>query len=149
MSVPIVEMTAADLKDVLAFWTTIEGIGLGESDTVEHLDSFLRRNVGLSLLARSEGRIVAAVLCGHDGRRGYLHHLAVAESHRRQRIGTILVDRCLSILALIAIPKCNIFLFADNDKGAVFWRNTHWCDRGDLRVLQRPTSAAISDIGNV
>jgi hypothetical protein len=36
-----------------------------------------------SASAHSEGQIIAAVLCGHDGRRGYLHHLAVIPEFRR------------------------------------------------------------------
>jgi ribosomal protein S18 acetylase RimI-like enzyme len=146
MSVVIAQMAPADLEDVTAFWTTMDGIGLNESDSMEHLNTFLRRNVGLSLIARSGGRVVGAVLCGHDGRRGYLHHLAVAPSHRRQRIGTALVERCLSNLAILGIQKCNIFLYADNDDGAAFWRKTAWLDRSDLKLMQRPTAGQVHAI---
>jgi hypothetical protein len=70
MSVVVAEMTAADLEDVLTFWKTTDGVGLNESDTVEHLQTYLCLNPGLSLIARREAGIVGAVLCGHDGRRG-------------------------------------------------------------------------------
>lgn len=133
----ISEMTPVDLPDVLAFWATIDGVGLNESDTLDNLDAYLVRNVGLSLVVRDAGRIIGAVLCGHDGRRGYLHHLAVAQAHRRQQIGTAIVDRCLSSLAMLGIQKCNIFVYANNDDGAAFWQKTGWHDRGDLKIMQR------------
>jgi putative acetyltransferase len=66
--------------------------------------------------------MAGAVLCGHDGRRGYLHHLAVAESHRRGGIGRQLVERCLTGLRSIGIMKCHLFIFIDNDIGLDFWQ---------------------------
>jgi putative acetyltransferase len=78
----------------------------------------------MSLIARDpNGTIIAAVLCGHDGRRGYLHHLAVAPSHRRQGLGRTLVNRCLEQLTAAGIPKCNIFLFKDNAQAQEFWQS--------------------------
>jgi ribosomal protein S18 acetylase RimI-like enzyme len=135
-------MTTDDLPEVLAFWTTIDGIGLNESDTLECLEAYLSRNVRLSCVARDSDCLIGAVLCGHDGRRGYLHHLAVAPSHRRQHIGTDLVERCLRSLAAIGIQKCNIFVCADNDEGANFWLKTGWHRRNDLKLMQRPLSTA-------
>jgi N-acetylglutamate synthase len=117
-----IEPMTLDVYDaVVAFWRQQEGIGLNESDAREPLARFLERNPGMSLIARSSGDIVGAVLCGHDGRRGYLHHLAVAADHRRRGLGTALVERCLASLAAAGIPKCNIFLFNDNDEGRQFW----------------------------
>jgi putative acetyltransferase len=118
------------------------GVGLNESDTRPAIAAFLRRNRGLSLVARADGLLIGAVLCGHDGRRGYLHHLAVLPEWRRRGIGRLMVATCLNRLAAAGVPKCNIFLFADNKKGEVFWRRGGWKARGDLKVLQRPTGRA-------
>lgn len=143
MAVSLAEMTEADLDEVLALWDELEGVGLNESDTPERLAAYLQRNPGLSLVARDRGRIVGAVLCGHDGRRGYLHHLAVAPAYRRQGLGSELIARCLAALAAEGILKCNIFVYSDNDDGSAFWRHTGWADRSDLKVMQRviPPSA--------
>ena len=67
-----------DYDAVFALWRRSEGVGLNESDTRAAIASFLRRNPRHSFIAEKQGRIIGAVLCGHDGRRGYLHHLAVA-----------------------------------------------------------------------
>ncbi len=131
-----VEMTASDCEDVLAFWRDMPGVGLSEGDTPDELAAYLERNPGLSLVVRREGRVFAAVLCGHDGRRGYLHHLAVAADARGQGLGKLLVDRCLAKLGALGIAKCSLFVYADNEDGSRFWAKNGWYDRTDLKVMQ-------------
>jgi putative acetyltransferase len=131
-------LSIADYGTVLALWQDAEGIGLNESDTASAIALFLERNPGLSLVAVSPAAlIVGAVLCGHDGRRGYLHHLAVAKTQRGRGLGRELVDECLRRLRGLGIPKCNIFLFATNHAGRAFWTHAGWAVRDDLLVLQR------------
>jgi ribosomal protein S18 acetylase RimI-like enzyme len=136
------KMTARDSAAVLAFWQTIRGIGLDDDcDTPSGLRRYLKRNPGSSFLAFDKDTLVGAVLSGHDGRRGYLHHLAVAASHRKSGIGKALVARCLQALAKQHIPKCNIFLFRGNAVGRAFWQRTGWKSRGDLSLLQKTTES--------
>ena len=133
-------MKLNDLQQALKFWETSAGVGLNESDTIEHLTDFLQRNPELSLVAVDNEEIVGAVLCGHDGRRGYLHHLAVSPNYQRQGIGTQLVERCLVALRERQIFKCNVFVYSNNEDGSVFWRLQGWRDREDLRVMKTLTS---------
>jgi trans-aconitate methyltransferase/GNAT superfamily N-acetyltransferase len=132
-----IEMTISDCEEVLDFWREMPGVGLSEGDTPEGLAVYLLRNPGLSWIVREEGRIVAAVLCGHEGRRGYLNHLAVSPEHRNQGLGKALVERCLAKLGSLGIPKCNLFVYADNDHGSDFWKRNGWHHRSDLKVMQR------------
>jgi len=136
-------MTGADYDEVVAFWLAQPGVGLNESDEREPVLAFLARNPGLSVVVRDEGLVVAAVLCGHDGRRGYLHHLAVAPTHRGRGLGRRLVDGCLRQLQASGIPKCNVFLFVDNDEGRRFWQAVGFAQRADLRVMQRGTEPGV------
>jgi putative acetyltransferase len=131
-------MEIADYPAVRSLWERTEGMGLNESDTPEAIALFLGRNPGLSLLITApDGRTVGAVLCGHDGRRGYLHHLAVATTERGRGLGRELVDGCLCRLRSLGIPKCNIYLFATNAAGRSFWLHEGWTVRDDLIVMQR------------
>ena len=134
-------MTARDLDAVLALWGQTSGVGLNESDTPDQLRAYLDRNPGLSLIARDGTRLVGAVLCGHDGRRGYLNHLAVLPEYRGRGLGQQMVESCLGALAALGILKCNIFLYADNEPGQQFWSRCGWAARSDLKVLQRMTSS--------
>jgi len=136
MTVELRPLVESDLPTVLALWNGMAGIGLNESDTPERLAAFLRRNPGLSRMAFRSNVLVGAVLCGHDGRRGTLHHLAVIPAARGQGIGRALVEACLSALASEGILKCNIFLFANNEAGLRFWNRAGWNPRLDLQVLQ-------------
>lgn len=130
-------MRPEDFDAVLALWRQTEGVGLNESDTRPAITAYLARNPGLSFVARGDEAIVGAVLCGHDGRRGYLHHLAVAAAHRKRGLGKQLVHACLAALAPLGISRCNIFLFSDNAAGESFWHYHGWRKRDDLCVLQK------------
>ena len=132
------EFQPADYPAALTLWQSSEGVGLNESDTQPAISSFLTRNPGLSAVAITDsGTLIGAVLCGHDGRRGYLHHLAVAKSHRRQGIGHALLHHCFTALANNNIPKCNIFLYSDNLPGQAFWLHNGWQIRETLRLVQK------------
>jgi N-acetylglutamate synthase len=133
-------MSLDDFAQVLELWGNTEGVGLSDSDSPANLAAYLERNPGLSFVARDSHGIIGAVLCGHDGRRGYLHHLAVAKPHRRRGVGKELVRTCLERLAAVGIPKCNIFLFSDNAEGQLFWEADGWVLRNDLCVMQRSLS---------
>ncbi|HEU4562834.1 MAG TPA: GNAT family N-acetyltransferase [Longimicrobium sp.] len=130
-------MAIADVPEALELWTASEGVGLRGADSPEELTKYLARNPGLSLVARDGGRMVGAVLCGHDGRRGYLHHLAVAASHRRRGIGRALVERCLDGLRRDGIAKCHLMVYHHNAEGQAFWRGTGWHARDDILLMSR------------
>jgi len=130
-------MKPEDLSAVLALWLSTPGIGLNESDTPERLMAYLQRNPGHSFVATESGTIIGAVLCGNDGRRGSLNHLAVAAKWQRHGIGTALVERCLMALEAQAITKCNIFVYANNQAGQEFWASQGWKTRPDLLLLQK------------
>jgi putative acetyltransferase len=117
-----------------------EGVGLNESDNRKAIGLYLRRNPGLSHVAVSGNLVVGIVLCGHDGRRGYLHHLAVAREWRLMGIGKALVAACLEKLGKEGIPKCNLFVFGTNGPGKAFWKRLGWDIRSDLQLAQHKTS---------
>lgn len=127
-----------------SLWSASDGIGLSEADSHQNITKFLDRNPGLSFVAvdRRDSCLAGAVLCGCDGRRGYLHHLAVAPSHRRRGIGGELVARALGALAGIGVRKCHIFVIADNGAGRKFWEAAGWELRTSLLVMSRDITPA-------
>ncbi|MFT3829462.1 MAG: GNAT family N-acetyltransferase [Opitutaceae bacterium] len=131
-------MVAADIPAALALWRGTEGMGLGDSDRPERLAAFLERNPRLSAVAEEgNGTLVGAVLCGDDGRRGYLHHLAVQRERRKLGIARALLAHCFAGLAVRDIERCNIFLLSSNLEGERFWRREGWVVRDNLKVMQR------------
>ena len=81
------------------------------------------------------GELVGVSLAGHDGRRGYLHHVAVAEVHRKQGLGRELVNRCAAALKAEGIEKINFWVKADNAAGLAFWNRLGARERTDLVIV--------------
>lgn len=134
--VEIRDMSADDYTEVIRLWRHSEGIGLSGADSRENIEKYLERNPGLSAVVRYRGDLIGAILCGHDGRRGYIHHLAVAKAFRRKGIARKLVDRSLERLRELGIQKVHCFVFEENEDSA-FWKATGWLDRADLRAMSR------------
>lgn len=137
MIIELREMIIDDYDTVLSLWQGTEGIGLSDADSKESIKRFLERNPGLSFVAMDGDALVGAALCGHDGRRGYIHHLSVAKSHRKQGIGKSLVGRCMYALIRIGIAKCHLIIF-DYNQGAIdFWNKVGWTERVELVMMSQ------------
>jgi N-acetylglutamate synthase len=130
-------MTIDHFDDVMALWKRSENIGLSSADERKKIEAYLVRNPGMSFITKENGAIVGAALCGHDGRRGYLHHLAVAASHRKKGIGRELAARCIESLRSAGIEKCHLFVFHRNKDGKAFWEKIGWTSRGDIQVVSK------------
>lgn len=74
-------------------------------------------------------------LAGHDGRRGYLHHVAVSPHCRKQGLGRELVERCAAALKAEGIEKINFSVKADNAAGLAFWDRVGGRERTDLVIV--------------
>jgi len=115
------EFVIADHDQAVALWKAEEGIEVCEGDSREEIDVYLKRNPGLSRVAEAGGEIVGAVLCGHDGRRGMIYHLAVAPAFRGRGIGKLLLDDCVRGLREAGLPRAIILVAGDNSAGHQFW----------------------------
>ena len=88
----------------------------------------------MSFVARVDGALAGAVLCGTDGRRGYLNHLAVTPPHRRQGIARQLVAACLDALKQRGIARCHTFVYDRNAPGLAFWQAIGWTRWDDHHI---------------
>jgi ribosomal protein S18 acetylase RimI-like enzyme len=138
MSAVIRAFEPPDHAAARALWSATEGVALGPGDAEAELHAFLRRNPGLSFVAADAEEVVATVLCGHDGRRGYLYHLAVRPSHRRQGLGRALVLACFAALEEAGIRRAQVSVFADNAAARAFWERLGGRLRSDLAVFTLP-----------
>ena len=136
-TVNIHEMAIEDYEKIYTLWEMSDNIGLSKADSRHSIGKFLERNPGMSFTAWKEGKLVGTVLCGHDGRRGYIHHLMVHPDHRRQGLGQSLVSRCMFALTRIGIQKCHLFVFEDNISGIKFWESLGWTKRVELTMMSQ------------
>jgi ribosomal protein S18 acetylase RimI-like enzyme len=129
-------MVEEDIPAALALWQGLPGIGLRDADSPAALAKYLRRNPGCSVVAVAPSGTLAGVsLAGHDGRRGYLHHVAVAEAFRKQGLGRALVECCADALKAEGIEKINFWVKADNAAGLAFWNRIGARERTDLVIV--------------
>lgn len=133
----IQEMSIEDYAQVVQLWSSSEGVGLSEADTHENINRFLTRNAGLSFVAKDDKQIVGAILCGHDGRRGFFYHLAVSPVYRNHGIGSSLVANCTAKLKGEGINKGHLFVFANNQQGMDFWSHIGFHKRTDIHIFSK------------
>ena len=126
-------MTLEDYEDVHKLWMTISGFAIRSIDDSKiGVERFLKRNPTTSVVASDNGKIVGAILCGHDGRRGCLYHVCVHPEYRMRGIGKSMVTFCMNALREENISKVSLIAFTANDIGNAFWKTIGWTKREDL-----------------
>ena len=125
-------MHLGDFDAVMVLMRATPGVTVREADSKEATARYLDRNPGMSFVAEVRGEIVGCVMCGHDGRRGYLQHLLVLPEFRRQGIARALVESCLEELERHHIAKVHIDVLRDNEVGQAFWKRHGWKLRTDI-----------------
>lgn len=130
-------MTMDDYEEVYALWMSIHGFGIRSiDDSREGVERFVRRNPTTSMVAVLDGKIIGAILCGHDGRRGCLYHVCVQEAYRKCGIGQQMVKACLAALKAENINKVNLIAFQKNEVGNRFWQGLGWSFREDVNYYE-------------
>lgn len=140
MTAIIREMTIDDYDQVFAMWQITSKRALSSADEREEINRYLNRNKGLSQVAVMDGKIVGTVLAGHDGRRGFIHHMAVLPDYRRHGIAKAMAEKAIENLAREGICKTHIFTYKDNAQGQAFWKSVDFKKREDIFVYSYEVS---------
>lgn len=135
MPIDVCAMTPADIPAAIDLWSTADGVEVAEGDSPAEIARFLERNPGLSTVAFEDRRLVAAVMCGHDGRRGYVYHLAVSPDCCGRGIGRAVMRRSLAELKQQGIVRALLLVAADNTGGHEFWLREGWEDMPFARPM--------------
>ena len=126
-------MKIEDYDQIYKLWSKIKGFGIRSiDDSREGIERFLKRNPTTSVVAEEDGKIVGAILCGHDGRRGCFYHVCVDEAYRMRGIGKSMVVFAMEALKEEKINKVSLIAFTKNDIGNTFWKEIGWTKREDL-----------------
>ncbi len=131
------EMTVGDYENVYGLWRTIKGFGIRSiDDSREGVERFVRRNPTTSIVAEEDGKVIGAILCGHDGRRGCFYHVCVKEEHRKRGVGKKMVAAAMEALKKENISKVNLIAFQSNQVGNRFWSSMGWSFREDVNYYE-------------
>lgn len=112
------EFDRPDIPAVTAIWrATGQGV-LSEAE----LRTTLAHGPGLMLVAEAPAGVVGVVLGTFDGRRGWIHRLAVDPAHRRSGVATALVAEVERRLVERGAPRINLMVLPENAAGLAFWQ---------------------------
>jgi N-acetylglutamate synthase len=115
-------MTLKRYDELIAFWKSIDGVWVSDDDGYENLKIYFKRNPDTNFVAVNGSGIIGTVKCSHDGRRGYLHHVAVKEEYRKIGIAKTMVEKCIGILRKQGIKQFRLFVLDSNKQAMDFWK---------------------------
>ena len=127
-------MELSDYDAMISLWRDCDGVNMRDADSIDGITRYLRRNPGLSFVAFDGDNLVATIMAGHDAKRGYIQHLAVANGIRKTGVGAKLLDLCLAELKAEGIIKSHIHVLTDNTVGRKFWVNQGWIQRTEIEL---------------
>jgi ribosomal protein S18 acetylase RimI-like enzyme len=137
-------MAVADYGQAYALWLDTPNMGLNNlDDSKDGIAKYLARNPNTCFVAEKDNAIVGVILCGHDGRRGYIHHAAVAAGEQRSGIGAALAAAALAALGREGINKAALVVFGKNEKGNTFWEKQGFTARPDLVYRNKELAALV------
>ena len=126
-------MALEDYDRVYSLWLSCSGMGLNSvDDSREGIARYLARNPHTCFAAEENGRIIGVIMAGHDGRRGFIYHAAVAPDARGRGIGRQLAAHALEALKKEGISKAALVAFTRNEAGNAFWEKLGFEERNDL-----------------
>lgn len=120
-------MTMEDYESVFCLWKNTEGMGLRSlDDSREGIARFLSRNPATCFVSEDGDAVNGVILCGNDGRRGYIYHTVVRRDCRGQGIGTELTEAAVAALRAEGITRVCLNVMETNEAGKRFWQNRGW-----------------------
>ena len=137
-------MNTEDYDRVYALWMSCKNMGFNNlDDSRQGIEKYLKRNPSTCFVAEQDDAIVGVILAGHDGRRGFIHHMAVAEHCRRQGIAADLLDQALAALKEEGINKAALLVFNRNEAGNAFWERQGFTARDDVTYRNKTLTEMI------
>ncbi len=134
----IEQMKIDDYDEIHQIWSITNGVTLRAiDDSKEGIERFLIRNPNNNFICRINENVVGGILCGHDGRKGFIYHTVVKEKYRNKGIGKKLVENAIKSLKEENITKIAVLVNSDNISGTDFWKSLGFMYFDDLnyRIL--------------
>jgi ribosomal protein S18 acetylase RimI-like enzyme len=110
----------ADEPAVVALWERC-GLTRPWNDPRKDIARKLAVQPELFLVGVEGGAVIASVMAGYDGHRGWVNYLAVAPERRRRGHGRLLMQRVETMLEGMGCPKVNMQVRADNAEVLAFY----------------------------
>jgi ribosomal protein S18 acetylase RimI-like enzyme len=136
----------ADYEAVFALWQAgAPGIEIRPSDGRSEVAKRCQRDRDLFLVAECQGRLVGVVMGGWDGRRGWIHHLAVAPDARGQGVAQALVIAVEDGMRAVGCLKVNLLVRQSNDAARRLYDRLGYGETPDMIVMGKELAPATGD----
>ena len=144
-SLDISEPKPEEYPAIVDFCNQADVAGSDDPMSSQTLLMLCQKQRGASVIARSEGQVVGALLCGRVKTRNHVERLAVAVSHKEMGIERAMLDK---VLVKLGSRGVHTFQFAANAPGSdmMQWDNARWLGQCDLKgetPIGRPQGCSI------
>ena len=109
-------------------------------DSVVKIALELTRGTAVFLVAEAGGSLAGVVLGTHDGRKGWINRLAVADAHRRKGIARRLVEEVEARLAALGIDIVAALIESHNESSLAFFRAIGYAHDPGIEYVSKRSS---------
>lgn len=114
------EFRAGDRDAVIALWQAC-GLTRPWNDPATDIAFCVSRPESTILVGEVDGRVVASVMTGHDGHRGWLYYLAVEPGLQKNGHGRAMVNAAEEWLKRRGVPKVMLMVRPENNQVRAFY----------------------------
>ncbi len=127
----------SDYEDLLELWKRA-GLHLKTiSDSFDGFSIMIRRNPETCLVGLLDNKIIASVLGGFDGRRGYIWHLAVDPQFQKKGYGKQMMEAVENKFKEMGVVKIHLTVERTNASVVSFYKHLNWYIRDDLIMMSK------------
>ena len=125
-----------DREAVVALWRA-SGLVVPWNDPVRDIERKLGMQSEMFLVALLDGSLVATVMAGYEGHRGWINYLAVAPQCRRQGLGRRMMEAAEARLHAMGCPKINLQIRKSNVSAVDFYRSIGFIEDESISMGKR------------
>lgn len=113
--------TPSDVGAIITLWKKC-GLVVPQNDPWRDIMRKMQVDPELLLLGEVDGQIIATVMAGYEGHRGWINYAAVHPDHRKQGHGRRMMEAAEQALIKLNCPKINLQVRSSNQATVAFYR---------------------------
>jgi hypothetical protein len=125
------EMRDEDVEAVVALWTAA-GITRPWNDPYRDIDFARTGDHSTILVAVADDHVVATVMVGEDGHRGWVYYVAADPGHHAKGLGRTIMTAAEQWLIARGVWKIQLLIRGDNKQVVSFYEHLGYHDTGTV-----------------